>query len=197
MATERYEYVLLDEDLSNVQEQRRKNGRILLVTVVTSGLLALIALSIYSAHWIHHIVADDTLSPDRAVSLQTISKTMHESFAIEQDTQPPLPKDLDSGDERYLSYLTHSGLHNQRINLSNALLLGALLNRTVLVPYVRLGRAIGFGDWEGMQTNLEEGEKAIRVKTCRPLYENGSRMEGYCAHYDEYTGESSVAENHS
>lgn len=38
-----------------------------------------------------------------------------------------------SGDssERFLGYLPHSGFHNQRMELQNALLLGKLLNRTV------------------------------------------------------------------
>ncbi|BGP12547.1 hypothetical protein JCM10213_004868 [Rhodosporidiobolus nylandii] len=40
---------------------------------------------------------------------------------------------------RYIGYLPHSGYHNQRIALQNALLLGKLLNRTVLVPPVWIG----------------------------------------------------------
>jgi hypothetical protein len=39
-----------------------------------------------------------------------------------------------------LSYLPHSGFHNQRIALENALVLARLLNRTLLVPPVRFGR---------------------------------------------------------
>ena len=39
----------------------------------------------------------------------------------------------------YLTYLPHSGLHNQRIALENALTLAHLLNRTLLVPPARLG----------------------------------------------------------
>ncbi|KAI9255559.1 hypothetical protein BY458DRAFT_519981 [Sporodiniella umbellata] len=43
-----------------------------------------------------------------------------------------------SHQERYLSYLPHSGFHNQRIELENALLLASYLNRTLLVPPVML-----------------------------------------------------------
>ena len=42
--------------------------------------------------------------------------------------------------ERLLSYLPHSGFHNQRIALENALVLARLLNRTLLVPPIRFGR---------------------------------------------------------
>ncbi|KAJ7128943.1 hypothetical protein C8R43DRAFT_1026446 [Mycena crocata] len=41
--------------------------------------------------------------------------------------------------EKFISYLPHSGLHNQRIALENAIVLGALTNRTILVPPIRLG----------------------------------------------------------
>ena len=45
---------------------------------------------------------------------------------------------LNSG-EKYLAYLPHSGFHNQRIALENALTLARILNRTLFVPPVRLG----------------------------------------------------------
>ena len=41
--------------------------------------------------------------------------------------------------DRYLAYLPHSGFHNQRIAFENALVLSRLLNRTLLVPPIRLG----------------------------------------------------------
>ena len=41
--------------------------------------------------------------------------------------------------QRYLAYLPHSGFHNQRIALENALVLARILNRTLLVPPAHLG----------------------------------------------------------
>jgi GDP-fucose protein O-fucosyltransferase len=41
--------------------------------------------------------------------------------------------------DRFLAYLPHSGFHNQRIAFENALVLSRLLNRTLLVPPIRLG----------------------------------------------------------
>lgn len=38
-----------------------------------------------------------------------------------------------------MSYMPHSGFHNQRIALENALTLAAILNRTLLLPPARLG----------------------------------------------------------
>lgn len=41
--------------------------------------------------------------------------------------------------EKFITYLPHSGFHNQRIELENALLLASYLNRTLLLPSVYLG----------------------------------------------------------
>ncbi|GAA5969176.1 hypothetical protein JCM11641_007499 [Rhodosporidiobolus odoratus] len=53
--------------------------------------------------------------------------------------KPRLPNEEESHNTRYIGFLPHSGYHNQRIALQNALLLGKLLNRTVLVPPVWVG----------------------------------------------------------
>ncbi|GAA6006516.1 hypothetical protein JCM10207_004959 [Rhodosporidiobolus poonsookiae] len=54
-------------------------------------------------------------------------------------------------DERFLGYLPHSGFHNQRSALVNALYLGALLNRTVLVPPIWAGWAPASDFYEDLQ----------------------------------------------
>ncbi|KAG0255902.1 hypothetical protein BGZ95_005640, partial [Linnemannia exigua] len=50
-----------------------------------------------------------------------------------------VPRPTFDPNEKYLAYLPHSGFHNQRITLENALLLANYLNRTLLVPPVFLG----------------------------------------------------------
>ncbi|KAJ3772965.1 hypothetical protein FB446DRAFT_734721 [Lentinula raphanica] len=62
-----------------------------------------------------------------------ISKVIEVDPYIESCPQTALLHD------KYLSYLPHSGFHNQRIALENALTLSRILNRTLLVPPVRLG----------------------------------------------------------
>ncbi|KAJ2916285.1 hypothetical protein MD484_g4096, partial [Candolleomyces efflorescens] len=57
-------------------------------------------------------------------------------------TQVFAPRRYDSSnhDNRlFLAYLPHSGVHNQRIALENALVLARLLNRTLLIPPIRFG----------------------------------------------------------
>jgi len=60
-------------------------------------------------------------------------RVTEEFFAID-----PIPSFSAEPTDLYLTYLPHSGFHNQRISLENAFVLAALLNRTLIVPPVRL-----------------------------------------------------------
>ncbi|KAI8976737.1 hypothetical protein BDB01DRAFT_727443 [Pilobolus umbonatus] len=77
-----------------------------------------------------------------SLSLLIYTYTIYSPFI---GNQPP--------EERYLSYLPHSGLSNQRIELANALLLAYMLNRTLLIPPALLGDVFGW-----MKGNLLEEE---------------------------------------
>lgn len=57
-----------------------------------------------------------------------------------------------AAEEKYLSYLPHSGFHNQRIALVNALLLADHLNRTLLMPPVVLGEAMHWREYDALQS---------------------------------------------
>lgn len=85
------------------------------------------------------------------------------------DTQPPLPSPpVKDANARYLSYLPHSGFHNQRIEFQNGLLLAQLLNRTLLVPYVRAGKAQAWDVKSRLLSNLLRQRKSHLVDICRP-----------------------------
>ncbi|KAI8879873.1 hypothetical protein K501DRAFT_325288 [Backusella circina FSU 941] len=56
--------------------------------------------------------------------------------------------------KRYIAYLPHSGLSNQRIELSNALLLAYMLNRTLIVPPAFLGSVFGWMEREQLEEHL-------------------------------------------
>ncbi|POY70854.1 hypothetical protein BMF94_6268 [Rhodotorula taiwanensis] len=60
---------------------------------------------------------------------------------------------------RYLTYLPHSGYHNQRISLENALTLAYMLDRTLLVPPVWVGHAIPYVSFDKLQRRLEMANK--------------------------------------
>lgn len=71
---------------------------------------------------------------------------------------------------RYLAYSPHSGYHNQRISLENALTLAYLLRRTLLLPPVWLGHAIPYISFDKLQRRLEMATKE-GLEHCVPFGE--------------------------
>ncbi|KAG2227515.1 hypothetical protein INT45_002200 [Circinella minor] len=57
-------------------------------------------------------------------------------------------------EQHYLAYLPHSGLSNQRIEFANALLLAAMLGRTLILPPAFLGTVIGWMEKEQIYDHL-------------------------------------------
>lgn len=116
------------------------------------------------------------------------------------NTRPPLPQLIPrpaAPNERFLSYLPHSGFHNQRIALTNAILLANMLNRTLLVPPARLGQAQGWKDKKTLQKILQTDQKTPnKVQEC--LDDQGlfkvqhTQHSQFCKTYDEYIGLSLV-----
>ncbi|KAG0043855.1 hypothetical protein BGZ83_010977 [Gryganskiella cystojenkinii] len=87
--------------------------------------------------------------------------------------------------ERYLAYLPHSGFHNQRITLENALLLAKYLDRTLLVPPVFLGPAT---EWRKFDILL----RRILLQTKRGLdhcgrIPKGEPLPAECLNYYSWT----------
>ncbi|KAG0040093.1 hypothetical protein BGZ82_005145 [Podila clonocystis] len=73
--------------------------------------------------------------------------------------------------EKYLTFLPHSGFHNQRSELENALVLARLLNRTLIIPKVYLGPPM---PW--LSFNLLHSRLLYQTKTglehCRALIDD-------------------------
>ncbi|ORZ05451.1 hypothetical protein BCR42DRAFT_428324 [Absidia repens] len=67
------------------------------------------------------------------------SSSPSSSDVIPVEFPDPFTFHTPTADEKFLTYLPHSGFHNQRIELENALLLAFYLNRTLLIPDVYLG----------------------------------------------------------
>ena len=100
-----------------------------------------------------------------SLPFQTRIKLLSSSSALHDPLLTPLPVPHKSmaalpsrpwdPSEQYLSYLPHSGFHNQRIALENALVLASILNCTLLVPPVQLGdRPIGYRRSSRLRVNV-------------------------------------------
>ncbi|KAJ7124975.1 hypothetical protein C8R44DRAFT_668907 [Mycena epipterygia] len=87
--------------------------------------------------------------------------------------------------DKFISYLSHSGLHNQRIALENAIVLGALTNRTVLVPPIRLGsKPLRYVNSDSLQHILAISSKT-GLRHCSHIRTQFIPPE--CSDYSDYT----------
>ncbi|KAL0093910.1 hypothetical protein F4703DRAFT_1731294 [Phycomyces blakesleeanus] len=67
------------------------------------------------------------------------------------------PKDPN---EKFISYLPHSGFHNQRTALVNALFVAKNLGRTLLVPPVVLGDSVGWKEFDELLATYQNTDKS-------------------------------------
>ncbi|KAI8329135.1 hypothetical protein BC941DRAFT_443532 [Chlamydoabsidia padenii] len=78
-------------------------------------------------------------SQSQSTSSSLSSSSSPTSDIIPVEFPDPFTFHTPTANEKYITYLPHSGFHNQRIELENALLLAFYLNRTLLIPDVYLG----------------------------------------------------------
>lgn len=81
-----------------------------------------------------------------------MTKKLDSVYSLASDDEFLPPGDGTDPSEKYLAYLPHSGFHNQRISLINALLLAYRLNRTLLMPPVMLGEPIHWRKYESLDS---------------------------------------------
>ncbi|KAI8876549.1 hypothetical protein K501DRAFT_279300 [Backusella circina FSU 941] len=75
-------------------------------------------------------------------STQNMSIQFQLSSKKQQHQQVPLSGMDRDPEEKYITFLPHSGLHNQRIELVNAAVLAKALNRTLILPQINIGKGI-------------------------------------------------------
>ncbi|KAG0345721.1 hypothetical protein BG004_003203 [Podila humilis] len=73
--------------------------------------------------------------------------------------------------EKFITFLPHSGFHNQRSELENALLLARLLNRTLIMPKVYLGPPMPWLSWKLLHSRLLYQTKT-GLEHCRALIDD-------------------------
>ncbi|ORX92162.1 hypothetical protein K493DRAFT_226352 [Basidiobolus meristosporus CBS 931.73] len=83
-------------------------------------------------------------------------------------------------EERFLTYLPHSGFHNQRIELENALLLAKHLNRSLILPPLYLGDPLKWYPFDTLYDLLRKRDKA-------ELYYCSRVSSAMCDEYDSWT----------
>jgi len=84
-------------------------------------------------------------------------------YATDNLTTPQADLSDTPNAERYLTYLPHGGFHNQRIALENAFTMSHILNRTLVLPPVRLGKPVHYSASEQLRFMLgQSGKEGLR-----------------------------------
>ncbi|KAF9381414.1 hypothetical protein CPC16_009867 [Podila verticillata] len=81
------------------------------------------------------------------------------------------PREALDPTEKYLTFLPHSGFHNQRSELENALVLARLLNRTLIIPKVYLGPPMPWLSFSLLHSRLLYQTKT-GLEHCRALIDD-------------------------
>ncbi|THV06711.1 hypothetical protein K435DRAFT_789191 [Dendrothele bispora CBS 962.96] len=143
-------------------------------------LLALACLTSFGAAYYLFTTRFDSTLPNADALPANVSQAL-EADNYDYDLCPPV-----NPNDKYLAYLPHSGFHNQRIALENALTLSRLLNRTLIVLPARLGRkALRYADYDSLKSYVSLSGKE-GLKHCSRIPSHVT-IPPECSDYWEYT----------
>lgn len=89
-------------------------------------------------------------------------------------------------DQKYITWLPHSGFHNQRVSFENALILARMLNRTLIIPPIRLGKIIRYGEFDKLHRHVTLSSK-FGLEYCARTSSFTSFVPPECIGYSEFT----------
>lgn len=101
-----------------------------------------------------------TLSLVMYTSTQTMSVQLRFNISPVKSTTTTTSatslQNVEKKEEKYISFLPHSGLHNQRIGLINAMILAKALDRTLILPDINIGTAVWWRSTPASEFRLGE-----------------------------------------
>ncbi|KAI0330978.1 hypothetical protein GY45DRAFT_1322894 [Cubamyces sp. BRFM 1775] len=157
-----------------------KQITVLVVVLFTAGLASLTAAYYF---YVTTFGRSTTIGSLNVISLSNAADAIY--------TQANLPtvsseNPSASASENFLAYLPHSGFHNQRIALENALVLARVLNRTLLLPPVRLGVPLSYAPFDELYRLSANGSKAT-LGYCQDIMASHADLPLECEEYSSYT----------
>lgn len=129
-------------------------------------------------------------APDSSSPIETPPKddaVKSDSILEEKEKSVPL---ID--EPKYLTFLPHSGFHNQRIAVQNAFYLAFLLNRTLLLPPAMLGNVFGWRafntlvDWHLFHSKVGH-EDCAKFASLTPDMQKAANISKVCNTMNSYT----------
>ena len=165
----------------------KKPLRLLFATLI--GIL-IVALTLFLVlivwRWeVHHESLPATLSESSRPLLHSISVGFN-NRSSPVSLFNPSPYRLHAPAEKYLAYLPHSGFHNQRVSLENALVLARLMKRVLIVPPIRLGLPIRHFEFDKLYRNAALSSKR-GLEHCNISAVLSSIVPPECMAYHEFT----------
>lgn len=101
-------------------------------------------------------------------------------FPVEKKTLRRLEQQQE---ERFMTYLPHSGTHNQRVSLINAMVIAKILNRTLLMPEMNIGKAVSWRNSAHLSQQLEVCPSTLMQHEKNAEYE---AIRAECERYRHY-----------
>ncbi|CAG8500075.1 4853_t:CDS:1 [Dentiscutata heterogama] len=85
-------------------------------------------------------------------------------------------------DEKFLTYLPHSGFNNQLISLKNAIILSYITNRTLIMPSVIIDKEITHSEFDRLYSKLERSVimKKARLSSCSHRTNETTNIKDFC-----------------
>ncbi|CAI2179328.1 5387_t:CDS:2 [Funneliformis geosporum] len=117
--------------------------------------------------WNHLSNSEDIESAFYTLSAEFIfTASLQSSTTSETSTEPTTKPSLDSPtyDEKFLTYLPHSGFHNQHGSLMNAMMLSYITNRTLILPPILIYHTIPYQPSDILYDSLN---KTVTIKKYR------------------------------
>lgn len=92
------------------------------------------------------------------MSLVVYTSTQSMSIQLRFSITPATTKTIATSEkeEKFITFLPHSGLHNQRLGLINAMVLAKKLDRTLILPTINVGKAISWSPTPWAEFRLNE-----------------------------------------
>ncbi|CAG8533708.1 13738_t:CDS:1 [Ambispora leptoticha] len=93
----------------------------------------------------------------------------------------------ENNEEKFITYLPHSGFHNQRISLENAIFIAWYTNRTLIVPPVILGTPIFWSPNTSFAIRLARLNATKNFDDCHSFLANKKQYNRCIREYQSYT----------
>ncbi len=160
-----------------------KQIAVLITVLVIAGLA-----SIFTAYYLFTATSRGLLHPPHDIKHTGTLQTPLAKSALSAQTAPIVKpvNHLSFPAEKFLAYLPHSGFHNQRIALENALVLARITNRTLLLPPIRLGDPLSYAPFDELYEASADDRKT-RLGFCRDLSPTDFNTPFQCDDYYGYT----------